>query len=207
MPRIDLRVPLDEKEDAKRLGARWDPRQKLWYVPDGVDAAPLARWLPVPEAPNIRAASYFVARTVRECWRCEAATGVVGLVLPPGHEVLWVADDPAEDCWELAEEPTVLSDVTDLAADVATHLRRAAPHYRVDFSQTTGTFYWMNHCEHCGAKLGDEYTFNTFGEGFNPATPEAARAIRLAATFKPFSAWCGSYTVGLDWFVEPRALR
>jgi len=29
-----LKVPYDDKEDAKRLGARWDPKRKKWYIPD-----------------------------------------------------------------------------------------------------------------------------------------------------------------------------
>jgi hypothetical protein len=30
--RIDLRVPYSEKDDAKALGARWDPSAKKWYT-------------------------------------------------------------------------------------------------------------------------------------------------------------------------------
>jgi hypothetical protein len=128
VPRIDLKVPFGDKEEAKRLGARWDPRGKLWYVPDGVDAAPLWKWLPVPEEPNVRASSYFLATTTRGCWRCEAATRVFGFVLPPGHEIRYVEDDPADDCWEVAEEPTLLSYVTAVADSVGVRLRSAAPH-------------------------------------------------------------------------------
>ena len=61
MARLDLRVPFAEKDEARRLGARWDPQQKVWYVPDGVDPTPLRKWEPLPVQPNIRAASYFVA--------------------------------------------------------------------------------------------------------------------------------------------------
>ena len=39
-----LKVPYAEKEEAKQLGARWDPKRKKWYVPAGVDAAPFERW-------------------------------------------------------------------------------------------------------------------------------------------------------------------
>jgi len=39
-----LNVPFAEKEEAKQLGARWDPKRRKWYVPAGVDAAPFARW-------------------------------------------------------------------------------------------------------------------------------------------------------------------
>ncbi len=44
MPRIYLNVPFAEKDEAKRLGARWDAERKLWYTPDGVDNSPFARW-------------------------------------------------------------------------------------------------------------------------------------------------------------------
>ncbi|SIN68264.1 Exodeoxyribonuclease VII large subunit [Singulisphaera sp. GP187] len=45
-PRVDLRVPFVEKEDAKALGARWDSQKKLWYAPPGADLDHLKRWVP-----------------------------------------------------------------------------------------------------------------------------------------------------------------
>lgn|GEM_PF-576851 len=50
---IFLTVPYAEKDDAKALGARWNPTRRRWYVPQGVAAEPFAKWLdgaPVPEA-------------------------------------------------------------------------------------------------------------------------------------------------------------
>jgi hypothetical protein len=47
MPRIDLQVPFAEKDAAKHLGARWDSQNTTWYVPDGIDATPLQKWIPV----------------------------------------------------------------------------------------------------------------------------------------------------------------
>jgi len=41
---IFLNVPYAEKDDARALGARWNPTRKRWYVPDGVDPAPFAKW-------------------------------------------------------------------------------------------------------------------------------------------------------------------
>jgi Domain of unknown function (DUF5710) len=40
-PREYLAVPYDEKDTAKRLGARWDPNAQSWYIPAGVDPEPL----------------------------------------------------------------------------------------------------------------------------------------------------------------------
>ena len=41
-----LTVPYKEKEQAKKLGAKWDKDNKLWYAPEGTDLTPLAAWMP-----------------------------------------------------------------------------------------------------------------------------------------------------------------
>lgn len=48
--RTNLQVPFAEKDDAKRLGARWDPARKVWYVENKADLSPFARWLPAAGA-------------------------------------------------------------------------------------------------------------------------------------------------------------
>jgi len=85
---------------------------------------------------------------------------------------------------------TILSYVKDVADSVAQRLHVMAPQYRIDFSQTTGSFYWMNHCEHCDAKLGDYETFHEFGVGFDMSGfgPNEIRVRELIA--EPFSAAC-----------------
>lgn len=47
-----LKVPYAEKDEAKALGARWNPTRKCWYVPDGKDAEPFARWAAAGAAPS-----------------------------------------------------------------------------------------------------------------------------------------------------------
>jgi Domain of unknown function (DUF5710) len=41
-----LNVPYAEKDQARELGARWNPTRKRWYVPPGVALEPFARWMP-----------------------------------------------------------------------------------------------------------------------------------------------------------------
>ena len=60
--RFNLKVPFAEKDEAKKLGARWDAGKKVWYIQDKEDLAPFARWSPSPQAaacapPNKRSAS------------------------------------------------------------------------------------------------------------------------------------------------------
>ncbi len=46
-----LNVPFKEKDEAKSHGARWNPAAKHWYIPEGVDDAPFAKWLDGAPAP------------------------------------------------------------------------------------------------------------------------------------------------------------
>jgi hypothetical protein len=39
-----LTVPYAEKDEAKALGARWNPTKRRWYVPDGVAPEAFAKW-------------------------------------------------------------------------------------------------------------------------------------------------------------------
>ena len=55
---ISLKVPFNEKDQAKSLGARWNAESKCWYVPQGVDPAPFGKWLTSSPAVNTGPAMY-----------------------------------------------------------------------------------------------------------------------------------------------------
>ncbi|WP_036167535.1 DUF5710 domain-containing protein [Massilia sp. 9096] len=40
-----LNVPYAEKDEARALGARWNPGRKKWYVPAGTPLEPFEKWL------------------------------------------------------------------------------------------------------------------------------------------------------------------
>jgi hypothetical protein len=47
---IRLYVPYAEKDEAKALGARWNPKGRFWYVPEGQVVTQFERWLPSASA-------------------------------------------------------------------------------------------------------------------------------------------------------------
>ena len=49
---IALKVPFSEKDQAKALGAKWNAEAKHWYVPQGVNAEPFAKWITAGAAPS-----------------------------------------------------------------------------------------------------------------------------------------------------------
>jgi hypothetical protein len=44
-----LEVPFKEKDEAKQLGAWWDPTIKKWFVPLGRDVDLFKKWIPEQE--------------------------------------------------------------------------------------------------------------------------------------------------------------
>lgn len=45
---VELRFPKHEKDQAKKLGAKWDNDKGAWCAPAGTDLVPLEKWLPNP---------------------------------------------------------------------------------------------------------------------------------------------------------------
>lgn len=44
--RTDLKVPYSQKDEAKRLGAKWDATRKVWYVENVEHLGKFLRWIP-----------------------------------------------------------------------------------------------------------------------------------------------------------------
>src|SRR3546814_20872964 len=44
--RLDIDVPIEEKDDAKALGAKWDPELKCWHISASDYQGGITRWSP-----------------------------------------------------------------------------------------------------------------------------------------------------------------
>lgn len=44
--RVNLKVPYAEKDQARRLGAKWDRARQTWYIENMEDLTPFMRWMP-----------------------------------------------------------------------------------------------------------------------------------------------------------------
>jgi hypothetical protein len=67
--RINLRVPFEQKDAAKELGARWDAAKKIWYVIDPEILEVFADWMPT-ESPSSN-------KTIGQPLAPKSAVGVV----------------------------------------------------------------------------------------------------------------------------------
>lgn len=185
MPRIDLEVPFSEKDEAKQLGARWDASRKVWFVPDGHSSSAFKRWMPENLVLNLLADSYLIAKTTTICWKCDERTRVYGFILPEGHSHLLQNEE--SDVWHRFDEPTIIHYVTALKPSVAMRINQFTQNYRIDFSKTTQSHYWMNHCESCGMKQGDFELYCEPQGSFYPVDEKAASKIVLRVFNESFA--------------------
>jgi len=171
--RVDLEVPYAEKDEAKSLGARWDPARKTWYVPAGLNCQPLQRWLPAgeDEAAIELLPPVYAVESKSPCWRCDRQPRVATVAA----ESFISRDEPDEP---VEPDLYLFSGIEFLPRELLEAMQRVNPGYRRRFSNTAGVSYYMNHCT-CGAQLGDFYMHSEPGGAFFPTTPQAARAICL----------------------------
>jgi Domain of unknown function (DUF5710) len=94
---INLKVPFNEKDQAKSLGARWNAEAKLWYVPQGVDAAAFEKWL--SSAPNIAPTQTAAKPVVKSMPQANAGTNK-----PPLDDELDVINASLRDAYESNED-------------------------------------------------------------------------------------------------------
>jgi len=189
---------LSKKEEAIARAGRaiWLDQPAGWFAAKGSDINSLAGWIP-----DCIAARPFLATSSSSCWKCGDSTPVHCLALPQGHLSLEFRDDDEDDGesegaveWRLADCGTFISNLTLVNGSVQRYLKTACPSYCLDFSKKAEGSYFMNHCKHCGAKLGDFFMHNEPGGAFFPTTEGAARGITLRSIDATLLA-CGGTSV------------
>ncbi|NNM56239.1 hypothetical protein [Acidocella sp.] len=139
---------------------------------------------PNPGAPsfNVRAPTYLVAGNHLRCWTCSGNAAVYALVVAPPFD----RRDGARQ-WEPGTSPAVLAYIESLPERIADHLKLTAPRYFRDASQWHRRPYWMNHCEYCGAKIGDAETIESAIAPLNTGRFQPAN-VKLSHVPQPFEA-------------------
>lgn len=208
MSKLYIHVPFEEKDQAKALGARWDPQQRQWYVPEGIDSDLFSNWLPktpatIKHSVNVRSPYYYIAQNIRCCWSCSKFTRVYTFWLPEGFTCLTeisdeepsyvygFADSKEKDLyietlnvigwerWEAQEHRSPVSNVLYMSDAVAERMASFTPLYKITYSKTKEFAYYMNHCEHCGEKQGDFPMHQEYGGSFFPDYETEASKILL----------------------------
>jgi hypothetical protein len=100
---------------------------------------------------------------------------------------IWL-NSSASSRWEKSTEPKFCHYVNYLPDTVILHIKKFTDKYQFDFSNTIQSYYWMSHCEYCGAKQGDYELYEEPKGPFFPITEEEAFEIKLSFINEYFEA-------------------
>lgn len=166
-----LNVPYAEKDEAKALGARWNPKSKHWYATYKKEYYKYRKWFQSDNTSLIVCDSVFVGVATRNCFKCKKETTVISLLT---NSYVDVSDD-----WSFLEwgEMHFVQDVTELPDNLAQYLDEKYC-YRKGFSQTTSSYYYGNHCNHCGVLQGNHFIYEV-GSSFFIYDEASAKALTL----------------------------
>ena len=171
---VYLEVPYPEKDEAKKMGAKWNAELKTWYAPSNLNPFVFAKWLPKKIKADIWALpNIYLATGKDKCPLCGELVSVYCL---------------ASDNYEYIEkdknaEPPIEGVITYSYLKTAPKVLEKffqlnCTSYFMDHSRTAETHYYMNHCS-CGAKLGDNFLHSEPGGAFFPETEDEAKSIEL----------------------------
>lgn len=187
---VELVVPFAEKDEAKRLGAKWNSDRKVWFVPAGQATTTFARWLPMP--PKVPAtkpvqmihAPVWLLTSAERCYRCGQDTPVFAL------SAQMLVDFEHDDDGKIYYQHITtrqhghisLCNLEMLDVQVASLLKQLAPNFRLDYSKSQSKRAYMNHCQHCAAKLGDYFMHCELGGAFCPSNSNAREVLEQMKT-------------------------
>lgn len=176
----------------------------------------MAQWLPVTEHANlehgpefsVRAPYYYVIESVSDCWNCSNLTRVFSFKLSEQHEEFDYYEDEDEDFeltrnlgeWKCHGYRGTVSNVVSLSPLVAKQIHHFTNKFKQAYSKAACSRYLMNHCENCGAKLGDFFLHSEPSGAFS--RPHHNQQMTLVRINERFDANCGvgfASEVFFDW--------
>lgn len=164
--RLYLNVPYKEKDEAKSLGAKWNPKVKKWYTTaKSEEYIKFSKWILRDTDDVMIAQEYiFIIEGKRNCWKCGKSTRVIGLGI---SDFVHIYEDDDTPQYELNDDYFGLGDEVHLAwvsseDDIPPKLLRyLKENYSVktSYSRSEGGKCFANHCDYCGALQGGWFLF------------------------------------------------
>jgi hypothetical protein len=156
--RLYLQVPYTEKDQARAVGARWDPDRRQWWVDSQrVQRNEVARWLPSEPPASVDSGAkptsvvhVHLLGLPGSCWRCKKSTtalvGILPVISRDAGDMLACKDPRA-----LKLAAAVLPEPLRQSHQIGTIKSRS--------SKTEGKSYLSNGCFHCNALIGSFFLY------------------------------------------------
>lgn len=175
---LPLNVPYGEKDEAKKLGARWNPELKKWYVQKREDYPKFAKWI-LTQGSIVACDAIYVLEGKQNCFKCGKETRVIGFALENFYEF---DGDPYDDD---GIEYTYWSDVIRIVGPIdpipepILKYLQSKYNYKNRYSSTTGESHINNCCDNCDVLQGDFYLFHEVDSPFFIDSEEKVQNLKI----------------------------
>lgn len=173
-------VPFAEKDEAKSLGAKWNPKIKKWYVEERKDYYKFEKWiLGNKENVYILCDYFYIVEGTHICFKCNKPTTVIGFGVKNFFEVFDSKEYGDEHNFEyIDDEIHIASHIEPLSKDLLDKLKEKYNYYE-SYSKTVNDSYLANHCSNCKVIQGEFFLFEEIDTPFFVDSIEKAKRLKL----------------------------
>ncbi len=175
-----INVPYDEKDEAKSLGAKWNPNLKKWYVDERKNYYKFEKWiLGNKEYVSILCDYFYIVEGTHICFKCHKPTKVIGFGVKNFFEVYDSKEYDNEDNFCYYDDVIRIgSHIEPLSKDLLDKLKEKYNYYE-SYSKTVNASYLANHCSNCKVIQGEFFLFGEVDTPFFIDSIEKAKQLKL----------------------------
>lgn len=200
---IYLNVPYSEKNIVKERGAKWDPKEKKWFVKNRKDYSKFLPWLITTDEFEhfdipILVDYFYIIEGMDLCWKCKQPTKVIGFADGPYFNIS-IVDGACEHFTreyymgnQYIEEGLIPS-VSEIMQDDDIQVKEGFSiwpnsllevlkklyNYHYGYSHTLKSNCYANHCQHCDALQGNHFLFHEISSPFFLRYPQKAKHLTI----------------------------
>lgn len=172
-----LNVPYEEKDEAKSLGARWNPELKKWYVERKENYHKFKKWISRLDSFVVVCDYIYIVEGVKKCFRCGKDTRVVAFGI---EDCIEFGEDTAEEgFYEDFEGIINIASSINPMPKVLEECLTEVYNYSYRYSKTVKHSYWANGCDNCDMIQGNFYLFNEVDSPFFITNPQDAHNLTI----------------------------
>ena len=186
-----LNVPYNEKDDAKSLGARWNPTVKKWYVKNKKDYYKFIRWIE-PYGNMVIIDELYLIEGVKKCFRCGKDTRVIGFGIDKhlsidglleiennnydGNEIKEILYDKMLEINQ--DDIHIVGPIDPIPEPLMEYIQNKY-NYKLRYSKTTHISSICNCCDNCDVLQGDFFLFSEVDSPFFIHSREDVKILKI----------------------------
>lgn len=158
-----LNIPYDEKDEAKKLGAKWNSDKRKWFVQNKNEYRKFAKWILGNNEEKYVLCDYiYIVKAEKTCFKCHTKSEIIALGI-----VDYIRFFPNGKIYSQINSSTlrVLSSVDSIPKEIADFLKNKHNFYK-SYSQKIDSFYYANHCPICNTIHGKFFLFDEIDSPF-----------------------------------------